>query len=268
MMMPTFETQRVNLDLVKLDDKESNVRVELDDTAVSEYQEIWERARQNKEGNPFANSSEPIALFWDGEAYWVGDGRHRLKGARQAEIEFINLPVAEGTKEDAILFACSKNDKHGVRLTRADKHRIVRKALSIKPDWAASTLAKWCNVSEAFVRKIKDSQTGSTNLEERAKAKARKIAAPEPPKPKKQAPVPTEEQKVTKAYGEAVAKKMEDAGTVAKNIVRWISTLAKCLDDYQEVFDDQLSKKRHDAIMTHLNYCLDEFTIWNKATMK
>lgn len=267
MAEPVFEIKRVCLAFVKLDDKESNVRIEMDEAAVSEYREIWERARANKEGNPFADSSEPIALFYDGDAYWVGDGRHRLKGARQADIEYINLPVTQGTKEDAILYACSRNDKHGVRLTRADKNRIVRKALILKPEWSNYALAKWCNVSEAFVRKIRDATSGIDNPDAKVKAKARKVAAPEPIKPKPAKPK-VEEQTVTKAYGDELAKKLENANTIAKNATRYFSILAKCIDDFHDTFDDATGKKRHDAIISYLNYAIEEFSTWCKATLK
>lgn len=265
-MAHMFEMQRVNVDLVKLDDTDSNVRASMNEEAIADYQELWEQARANKSGNPFAQCEHPIKLFFDGEGYWVGDGRHRLEGARRAGISFINLLVTPGTKQDAIMFATScVSHPHGVRYTRKDKHRAVRKTFNINPDLSIKAVAQHCGVTEVFVRKIKDAMTGTSTAEERVKAKVRKVMPPEPPKKK-----PTKEQtaKVTTAYAEELKKKLESADVTAKNIKRWFATLAKLIDDYNEFFDEDDDKHQHDTIIGHLTHALDAFIKWQKNTTK
>src|SRR3954447_20230894 len=87
------------------------------------HAKVAEYATAMGEGNEFP----PLTVFWDGEHYWLADGFHRL-GAYNIVMQGLELPgldidceVIEGTKRDAILYACGVNSTHGIQRTNADK---------------------------------------------------------------------------------------------------------------------------------------------------
>ena len=60
----------------------------------------------------------PVVVFHDADdVFWVADGHYRIVAARDALSKngprVLPADVREGTKRDAILFACGANAKHG-----------------------------------------------------------------------------------------------------------------------------------------------------------
>ncbi len=106
----------------------------------------------------------PIVLFYDGQAYWLADGFHRLaawqlaygQGAACMRPE-IPAEVRAGSLRDAILYAVGANASHGLRRTATDKRRAVEALLQDAEwsQWSNSEIARRCDVSEGFVRKVK-----------------------------------------------------------------------------------------------------------------
>src|SRR5262245_64572310 len=70
----------------------------------------------------------PVTVFQDGDDYWLADGFHRVMAAREAGLTEIPADVREGTKRDAIWYACGSN-LHGKTRTNEDKRRAVTRIL-------------------------------------------------------------------------------------------------------------------------------------------
>ncbi len=100
---------------------------------------------------------QAIVVFHDGEHYWVGDGHHRTKAAREAGLTHISAAVHEGGQRQAWLYALGANDGHGHRRTNADKRNSVVNALSDPElsEWSDNEIARQCRVSQPFVGKVR-----------------------------------------------------------------------------------------------------------------
>jgi hypothetical protein len=103
----------------------------------------------------------PIVVFTDGTDSWLSDGIHRLDGAIKAKKK-IGVDTRNGTKADAIEFACGANAAHGMRRTNADKKRSVQLALSAFPDRSSRAIADLCGVGHPFVEQIRQVESDST----------------------------------------------------------------------------------------------------------
>ena len=92
----------------------------------------------------------------DGTEHWLGDGFHRYFGHKHAGRESILADIRQGTRRDAILFACGANSEHGLRRTNADKRKAVTLLLQDE-EWSARKIAERCAVSPGFVDEVKRS---------------------------------------------------------------------------------------------------------------
>jgi hypothetical protein len=140
------EIKTIAIDLIKRDG-DTQQRTGLNPEVVAEYAEAI------KAGAKFS----PVKVKFDGENYWLYDGFHTTEatwGIGQREIE---CEVSEGTLREAILESVGVNAEHGLRRTNADKRRAVMTLLHDAEwqIWSNLKIAKQCNVSESFVRKVK-----------------------------------------------------------------------------------------------------------------
>lgn len=71
----------------------------------------------------------PVAVTYDGSAYWLTDGFHRLEAAKTASLDSVRAVVEPGTKQDAQWRSYAANATHGLRRTNADKERAIKAAL-------------------------------------------------------------------------------------------------------------------------------------------
>jgi len=94
-------------------------RAQLDGVTVSEYAEAMER------GTDFP----PVKLMHDGDNYWLYDGFHRVKAAQQIGRKQIEAEVQQGTREEAVWESLAANKKHGLRRSKPDRDRAIRRAL-------------------------------------------------------------------------------------------------------------------------------------------
>jgi ParB-like nuclease domain len=139
------ETETLPIDRIATED--TQVRVTLSDIIIREYAEGLTR------GDVFP----PIDVFFDGEAYWLADGFHRVKATREAGLNTIEATVQQGGKRAALLHAVGANEEHGHRRTDADRRRAVHLLLT-DPEWQAwnnSEIARHCHVSEFLVRTVR-----------------------------------------------------------------------------------------------------------------
>jgi hypothetical protein len=106
-----------------------------------------------------------VAVFFDGEAYWVADGFHRVYAAHGlvAEGKSITMPVAlyHGTQRDAMVFACGANARHGKPLSSADKRLAIRRLL-VDPEtaqWSARRIGRYIGCDDKTVAAVKNELT-------------------------------------------------------------------------------------------------------------
>ena len=137
---------KIRLDKIKVDG-DLQVRDKINEDAVREYAEVI------REGGKMP----PVTVFFDGKTYHLADGWHRFFAHKQAAFPEIEAEVHDGTRRDAILFALSANDKHGLRRTNADKRRSVLVLLEDFEwsEWNNTKIAEVCGVSATFVDKIR-----------------------------------------------------------------------------------------------------------------
>jgi ParB-like nuclease domain len=149
----------VPLDQIRLEG-DTNARVAINGHTVNEYAEAM------TEGASFP----PVILFRDA-AYWVGDGHHRCRAARQAGFTIIRAKVRTGGEREAFLYACSANATHGLRPDDLDKRHAVRRLLTDEEwgRWSDREIARRCAVSHPLVGKIR------AELEKRGAARGERL---------------------------------------------------------------------------------------------
>jgi hypothetical protein len=90
---------------------DTKARVAIDGHLVKEY------AESMTEGAQFP----PVILFRDPAGYWIGDGHHRCRAARQVGLTTIRAEVQAGGEREALLYACGANATHGLRRDALDR---------------------------------------------------------------------------------------------------------------------------------------------------
>lgn len=148
----------------------TQARVAVNNEAVTEYAEALR-----------AGAELPrVVVFFDGADNWLGDGFHRTHAYRQAGRVEIPAEVRDGTRRDAVLFACGANAEHGLRRTNADKRKAVETLLADDEwkTWSDSAIARACGVSHPFVAAIRDPERAHAQQQARVKS-AVKQQAPE-----------------------------------------------------------------------------------------
>lgn len=146
----------------------TQARAGLDEAKVEEYAQLLREATATGSGWPFKDA---IDLFYDGEVYWLADGFHRVEACRRVDHKTVLADVRQGTRRDAILYACGANADHGLPRTADDKRRAVETMLRDEEwgTWSDRAIAKKCKVSHPFVAKIRAdlNLTGNVSSEER-----------------------------------------------------------------------------------------------------
>lgn len=141
-------TTQVALSAIK-NDGGTQMRAALNTDTILEY----EATLRESDGWPFP----PVILFYDGDGYWLADGFHRVSAAHRVPLATIPADVRAGNRRDAVLFAAGANASHGLRRTNADKRRAVETLLRDEEwaKWSNEEIARRCQVSAAFVGKMK-----------------------------------------------------------------------------------------------------------------
>jgi len=123
-------------------------RTSINEAVVSEYAEAM-----------LAGQVLPApVVFFDGSAYWLADGFHRVHAARQAGMVDMGFDMRTGTKREAIQFSLGANATHGLRRSNEDKRRAVRMALD-DPEWAAlpnREIARMTGTTHPFVADMRE----------------------------------------------------------------------------------------------------------------
>jgi len=132
----------------------------------------------------------PVIVFHDGTNYWLADGFHRLEAWKRNGVNSIKAEVKEGSRTDALKFAFSANNCHGLRLSNEDKRNAVkiayenRKELGLPDVPAARLIADLVGVNNDFAGRqlsLNDSWAAATSRTG-ADGKTFKLPIP-PPRP-------------------------------------------------------------------------------------
>lgn len=133
-------------------DEGLQTRTAIDQATVDKY------AKDMVNGETFP----PVTVFVDENMNWLADGRHRYYAAEKAGLEEIDVDLRDGHYTDALLFAVSANDKHGLKRSRKDKQRAAKLLLS-DPELAQlpnRELAKIAGVTHRTIAKFRDDPDG------------------------------------------------------------------------------------------------------------
>ena len=114
-----------------------------------------------REGLPFP----PLAVFFDGEIYYLSDGFHRFdaylaEGRQEARAE-----IHWGTRREATIHAITANARHGLRLTNEEKRAAVH-TLFADSEWSTRSdreIARACACSHPTVAAIRKRLTITGN---------------------------------------------------------------------------------------------------------
>ena len=96
---------------------------------------------------------DPVLVFHDGTDYWLADGFHRVAARAKVGRLTVKAEVRQGTRRDAVLYACGANATHGLRRTNADKRRAVETLLRDEEwsQWSDREIARRCGVGADMV---------------------------------------------------------------------------------------------------------------------
>lgn len=172
-----MKTATLSVDLLRLD-AGTQCRVSINEEAVEDYAELI----LNSNGEWPLGS---IIVFHDGSEYFVADGFHRTLAAHRAKRGSVPCEVHAGTATDARIFGMTANDRHGLRMSRADKRSCVEWLLDQKGKRTQTEVADIAGVSRRTVamiaadRKPKIVQTSQTS---------EGVSSSEPSPPKMQTP--------------------------------------------------------------------------------
>jgi hypothetical protein len=125
-------------------DDQIQARVGLNQQVVAEYAEAMVA------GATFP----PVVVFRDAEGkHWLADGFHRYFAAQQTGKAGLPTEIHEGTRRDALLYACGANATHGLRRTREDTHKAVTILLRDHEwaQWSDREIARYCGVDHKTV---------------------------------------------------------------------------------------------------------------------
>jgi hypothetical protein len=144
------EVRRIPFDLIQVDQTVQQRAAGTSQDVVSEYAE----AMRNGVGFP------PIDIFGNDEGpFYVGDGFHRTEAYRSVHPDATDIEcrVHPGGRDDALLFACGANVRHGLPRSRADKLKAVLTLILSETwsGWSDREIARQCAVSHTYVAGVR-----------------------------------------------------------------------------------------------------------------
>jgi hypothetical protein len=105
-----------------------------------------------------------IVVFHDGADYHLADGFHRIAAARQCGFLDIETMVEEGTASDALWFALTANQTHGLRMNRADMRHAVELALKAFPEKSNREIARQIGCDDKTVAAVRANLEGTAEI--------------------------------------------------------------------------------------------------------
>ncbi len=145
-MAKSTKTKQLSVDLPRIDGNTQS-RLAVNDDVVDEYADIIKAAGTEW---PFP----PIDVFHDGTDYYVADGFHRFLAAQRSKRGSIPCRIHQGTAKDARIFGMTANDRHGLRMSRADKRACVEWLLDNGGKMTQQAIAEAAGVSKRLVQAV------------------------------------------------------------------------------------------------------------------
>ena len=104
----------------------------------------------------------PVTVFYDGVAYHLADGFHRLEAHKLAGLTEIDADIHDGDARDAKLCAASANAAHGLQRTQADKRKAITTLLTDPEwkEWSDREIAKCTHTDHKTVAKVRRDLSG------------------------------------------------------------------------------------------------------------
>jgi hypothetical protein len=123
---------------------------------------VAEYAEAMRDGAKFP----PIDVFSNEDGiFHLANGFHRLDAHRSVhpEVQEIECNVHPGNRDDAVLFACGANARHGLRRRRSDKLKAVMTLTRSETwsVWSDREIARQCGVSHPFVASVRSKHVGT-----------------------------------------------------------------------------------------------------------
>jgi hypothetical protein len=172
----------------------------------------------------------PIEATFDGKAYWLTDGFHRLHAMRKLKKTVIEVEVTTGTKREAIWKSLQANQKHGLRRAIGDVKAMLIETVFPDPEWSKVTddeLAKWIGTTANYISKIRK-QTEPKEQTPEAFEHGAYDESPEEPEPEKIA--------VTDEVGKPVPEHLEavfNRRPEIRELIRTVSDVFKTVKEAQ-----------------------------------
>ena len=141
-----MKTKTLSVDVLRTDG-DTQSRIAISEDTVTEYAELI--ASSNGEW-----TMGPVDVFHDGTDYFVADGFHRTMAALRTGRASIPCRIHKGTAKDARIFGMTANDRHGLRMSRADKRACVEWLLDNGGKMTQAELAQKAGVCLRLVSKV------------------------------------------------------------------------------------------------------------------
>jgi ParB-like nuclease domain len=144
------EVRCIPLDAIQVDETVQQRAAGTSQEVIREY------AAAMRDGLAFPR----VDVFGNGDGpFFLGGGFHRLKARQLAhpDVKDIDCNVHPGDRDDALLFACGANARHGLPRTRSDKRKAVTTLILSERwgGWSDRAIAKQCAVSHTYVASVR-----------------------------------------------------------------------------------------------------------------
>lgn len=140
------KTETLSIDLIRLDGG-SQARIKSSEETIESYAELIDASNG-------VWPLGPVDVFHDGSDYFLGDGFHRTLAALRLNRASMPCRIHKGTAKDAKIFGMTANDKHGLRMSQADKRACVEWLIDNGGKLTQAAIAEKAGVTDRTVKRI------------------------------------------------------------------------------------------------------------------
>lgn len=245
-------TKALPIELPRID-ADTQSRIKTNDDAVSDYADIIADSGGKW---PFP----PIDVFHDGTDYYVADGFQRLLAGLRAKRGSIPCQVHNGTAKDARIFGMTANDKHGLRMSHADKRSNVVWLLDNGGKMTQKSIAEAVGVSVRTVSTVvADRKYEATPPKPKPDKRGSDTQLALPPESVDSEPVDKTPEQPAKPKGKP--PKQYDRSAWFKQWEQAMGPLCRLVDKIAAGVGESGGKSQK-VVQDHLNVATEEMTEW------